>query len=345
MLKPKRILWPTDSSAGVRETLVPPEPTATGTQQTDPRHVGRARTFAELLAAYRLVYECYVERGYVAPSDEQVRIAFHNLLPDTATFVLSHREIVDDGRKSCKREHNRRLFGTVSVVIDSSEYGLPLAETFPEQLRGFRRQGRPVAEAIMLAHRPHGSRRSVSAESQQLLMLLRCVTDYARLCNVRDPVIQTNPHHVEFYKRKLAFEVVDGPRPCPSVRGAPAVLMHRDMDTIRERCEKLVPKASRFFLSGDPDPTIRDGGYRLLGHDLIRLLSLKPGLWRTVSRSHSACDGFIQVYPDLRTVPAASLSRVVRLASTQAGETAPPVHEGVSQRESSPSTACPESST
>ncbi len=296
-------------------------------------YVGRARTFAELLAAYRLVYECYLERGYIAPSAERIRVTFYNLLPKTATFVLSRREN-DDNPSACVREHDDRLLGTVSVVIDSPEYGLPLAETFPEQLEELRRRGRCVAEAIMLAHRPDGPKPSPAAEFQQLLMLLRCVTDYARLhddegTRVHDLFIQCHPHHVDFYKRKLAFEVVDGPRPCPSVRGAPAVLMHHDMDTIFERSQRLVPKAGRFFLSRDPDPAIRNGGYRLRGEDLIRLLALKPGLWRSITRRNPACASFAGMRPDLSSVLPAGVPRVVRLAVPQTNEMTPARREAV----------------
>ncbi|HOW17967.1 MAG TPA: hypothetical protein PLC79_02940 [Phycisphaerae bacterium] len=297
-------------------------------------YVGRARTFAELLAAYRLVYECYVERGYITPSAEGIRVTFYNLLPNTATFVLSRRKQRHDNPPARMREHDDRLLGTVSVAIDSPEYGLPLAETFPEQLEDLRKRGRCVAEAIMLAHRPDGSKPSPFGEFQQLLMLLRCVTDYARLhedegTRVRDLFIQCHPHHVNFYKRKLAFEVVDGPRPCPSVRGAPAVLMHHDMDTIFERSQRLVPKASRFFLSREPDPAIRDSGYRLRGEDVIRLLALKPELWRSVARRKPACANFAAMRPDLSSVLPAGIPRVVRLAVPQTDEAAHARREAV----------------
>lgn len=306
------------AATGLRENVIPTtpklvvsEPEITPPWRAAARYVGRVRSFSEMLAAYGLVYDCYLERGYVAPSPQRVRTTFYNLLPDTATFVLSRRKTLaadPGGRPAGLPSGDDQIIGTVSVALDS-EYGLPLAETFPEQLRHLRTRGRRVAEAIMLAHRPGGARRSVSADFHQLLLLLRCVTDYARLCKVDDICIQTNPHHVEFYKRKLAFELVDGPRPCPNVRGAPAVLLHHDMHTIRERSERLVPKASKFFLSGHPDPAILEG-YQLRVQDVLKLLTLNPGLWRSARFAGSACDSFVRKYPDLAAEPCRTSSVV-----------------------------------
>jgi hypothetical protein len=316
-----------EAAINLRGTAITPQPMLDSAEPPadsfpgGARYVGRARTFTELLSAYRLVYRSYLERGYMKPNAEQLRMSFHNLLPDTATFVLSQRRLAATSAPGCEfanlaGDGDRRLVGTVSIAIDS-EYGLPLGETFPERLRQLRIRGRRVAEAIMLAHRPDEAHRSASREFQQLLMLLRCVTDYARLCDVDDLCIQINPHHVTFYKRKLAFEVVDGPRPCPSVRGAPAVLLRHDMHTIRERSEALVPKASKFFLSGSPDPAILTNGYRLRVEDVLKLLSLKPELWRSVGRAHSGCDEFMRAYPDLAPEPHGSDSTVVSFHSMQ----------------------------
>ncbi len=247
------------SEAGRRDRTAEPRDNTTD----PPRYVGPARSFVELLAAYRLVYECYLEEGYCEPNPGAARVSIYNLLPGTTTFVSVRGD---------------RIVGTVSVALDSP-HGLPLAEVFPERMLNLRERGRRVAEAIMLSHKPEAAKRSGLVEFEQLLRLMRCVTDYARLHEVDDLCIITNPHHVDFYRRRLAFEVIDGPRPCPSVRGAPAVLLRHDMHTIKARSEALVPRASRFFLSGDPDPAVL-GGYRLQGEDVLILLTLEPRLWR-----------------------------------------------------------------
>ncbi len=41
-----------------------------------------------------------------------------------------------------------------------------------------------------------------------------------------------NPRHEKFYRRMLGMETIAGPRPSPSVRNAPAILMRGDIEKV-----------------------------------------------------------------------------------------------------------------
>jgi hypothetical protein len=44
-----------------------------------------------------------------------------------------------------------------------------------------------------------------------------------------DFVIEVNPSHVNYYRRMLSFDQAGPERPCPRVKGAPAVLLRVDL--------------------------------------------------------------------------------------------------------------------
>src|SRR5262249_23480488 len=59
------------------------------------------------------------------------------------------------------------------------------------------------------------------------LTLMNLNQIYARkIAGATDLVIEVNPRHVDYYRRFWFFEALTAPRPCPRVRGAPAVFMH-----------------------------------------------------------------------------------------------------------------------
>lgn len=294
-------------------------------------YVGPARTFGELLAAYRLVHEAYVAQGYASPNAARIRLDFHNLVPppNTTTFVLTRPSDVrcvggplgrrtddrhtacDSSPHACERINDLiasadEVVGTVTVVLNAG-HGVPAGEVFPEELDYLRRQRRQVAEAVMLAHRPGEPLHSARTEFHRLLLLLRLVTDHVRLHNVDDLLILANPHHEAFYRRKLAFQVVAGPRPCSSVCGAPAILLRHDMHSIRARAEILVPEASQFFLSGQPDPRVL-AGYRLQSNDILMLLRAAPHFWEAATR-RAACQWLLQAHTDTMPTPTPGAER------------------------------------
>ncbi len=324
---------------------------ATDAGEVGAQYVGPARSFGELLSAFRLVHDAYVEQGYATVNAARIRLGPYNLLPPptTATFVLTRRRehepaIASRGGQKQRSEPTNRnhrqlaaigdfvrghaeaselvneiiadndaVIGTVSIVVDTPR-GLPAGHVFPDELDRLRSRGRRAAEAIMLAHRPGEPDRAGRTEFRRLLMLLRYVIDHARLCNADDLLILTNPHHEAFYRRKLAFDVVAGPRPCANVRGAPAVLLRHDMHSVKARADALVPEASRFFLNGQPDPKVL-AGYRLRKEDVLTLLFLAPHLWQA-DEHRAACQRLLHTYQDVSA--AFSSQENVKLLAPQA---------------------------
>lgn len=173
--------------------------------------IGLAQTFEDRTAAFRLVYDEYVKKGFVPADVEALWYSAHDLLPETTTFVVKR------GAQTCQ---------TMSVVADA-ELGLPCEDLFPEEIRTLRAQGRRLVEVGSLAGGIPGLRTSGYAMAG--LIRLMKLTVRAQIHGT-DLIIAVNPRHVEFYRRKLLFEVLAGPRSFEKVNGAPAVLMRLDLE-------------------------------------------------------------------------------------------------------------------
>ena len=159
--------------------------------------------------AHALAHRVYSSRGYVSAADESPLPAFDG---DPRTLTLLAQD--DAGHD----------VGTVSLVFDSTAL-LPCDEIYSAELAGLRAQGRRMAEVTRLAI---DERHQLS--STLLIRLFNFIYIFARRVNgLDDFVIEVNPRHVAYYRRLLGF-VQEGPeRPCPRVRGAPAVLMRLDL--------------------------------------------------------------------------------------------------------------------
>lgn len=96
---------------------------------------GLAVTFGDFDAAFRLLHDRYVWRGYLTPEPSGRRLGLHNALPGTKLLVAKAED---------------RVVGTLTVVEDSC-LGLAMDEAFGEELGRLRERGRRLAEASSLA--------------------------------------------------------------------------------------------------------------------------------------------------------------------------------------------------
>ena len=172
---------------------------------------------AELEAAYRIVYRCYVECGYIEKDPSGMRVTVFNALPDTTTFTCVLRgEVVS----------------TATVVADSPA-GLPVDQIYRTEVDELRRQGRKPVEAIMLADRRH----SLARTKRTVSLLMKRTLDLAMfVLQADDMVITINPRHDVYYFRRLLFEPIGEPKAHPSVQDNPALGKRLDLRTIEARC-------------------------------------------------------------------------------------------------------------
>jgi hypothetical protein len=159
--------------------------------------------------AYALAQRVYARLGYV--EDEQGwNCSSFDADPSAFTALVS----ADGGSDAA----------TISLYFDSPR-GMPCDEVYGDLLVDLRRQGRRLVEVSRLAiDEPF-------AQSKQLLVaLFQGISIYARrVARFHDLIIEINPRHVSFYERTLGFVTIGEERPCPRVRGAPAVLMRLDL--------------------------------------------------------------------------------------------------------------------
>ncbi len=171
--------------------------------------------------AYRLAHRVYRGHGYVdGGSAESSACLVDSFDADPETVTL----LGEDTRG--------RDAGTVSLYFDSSK-GLPCDEIFARETAILRAAGRRIVEVGRLA---------ITKEYQHsrilLLRMINAIFIYAvRLKGHTDFVIEVHPDHAGFYCRRIGFEVLGPPRPCPRVRGAPAILLRLDLNLYVQQME------------------------------------------------------------------------------------------------------------
>ena len=125
-----------------------------------------------------------------------------------------------------------KIAGTVTLGLDSPT-GIVVDELYRTEVDKLRAQGRKLAELTKLAvDEGVGSK-------IMLASLFHIAFIYAfHIHKYSDFVIEVNPRHALFYKRMLGFEQIGNERMCPRV-GAPAVLLHLDLDYVDRKTAKL----------------------------------------------------------------------------------------------------------
>jgi ribosomal protein S18 acetylase RimI-like enzyme len=147
--------------------------------------VARALTFEDHRQAYQLVHDCYVERGYIEPHPDGMRLRAFEAMPEMATFVAKA-----DGR----------VIAVTSVLMDSPELGLPSDKAFGEEIAALRIEDRRVCEITNLAVDPKYRNTPVFSE------LTRCCLAHAMAIGYDDLFIAISPEHARFFEEVLLFE-------------------------------------------------------------------------------------------------------------------------------------------
>lgn len=188
----------------------------TTTEQVDYRI---ASTRAERAAAFRLVYESYLEAGLGEHNDYSMRVTPYHLLPTTETFLATR-----DGRAIL----------TMSLIADG-DLGLPMQSVYGDVVQRYRQQGSLCGEVSCLAERQDhlGEFFPIFFRSSRLLM------QYARRRRLDALLVACHPRHARFYRRCLGFHQVGEERAYPSVRNHPAVALSLEFARVRRERPQL----------------------------------------------------------------------------------------------------------
>lgn len=120
------------------------------------------------------------------------------------------------------------MIGTLTLRFDS-ESGLLADGLYQDEVDFFRHQGGNVCELTGLAIAPRCGSKEVLASMFHLAYIFG-----RRRHGATDLVIEVNPRHVTYYQRVLGFRPAGPERTCARV-GAPAVLLHLDLDYVDEQ--------------------------------------------------------------------------------------------------------------
>jgi hypothetical protein len=165
-------------------------------------------------SAYRLAYDIYRRNGFVPERSERLVVEPYDGEAETLTLLLVTQE-------------NNEPVGTLSVVIDAAA-GLPCDELYRDEIASLRASGARLVEFTRLVMAD-----SVKGRGLPVLHLMNFAQVYARLVrNCTDLLIEINPRHAAYYRRKWLFETEGCERACPRVEGAPAVLLRLPLSLI-----------------------------------------------------------------------------------------------------------------
>lgn len=243
-------------------------------QKAEERTAGRekhevrcAKTFRELLHAYRLVYEQYLKCEYIPANGAKMRYSIRDLLPTAVTFVCIKDTV---------------LLGTLTCESDSPA-GLPLDQVFGDALRPFRAAGRHACELTMNASRDSSAVRA----SHVSMELMTCVTVYALYSGLDDIFFVINPRHLSVFENCFGARRISDAKPCPHVKNNPGILMHGDLKNIRESGQassRLVEK----MLNTIPGHRSYLNRHQLTPKEVALLLRLQPEVLEQASEGEKA---------------------------------------------------------
>lgn len=164
-------------------------------------------------AAFRLVYDAYVQSGLIAANDYEMRVTPFHLIPTTQVFV------------ACR---NESVVGTLSLVEDN-RWGVPLESVYPQQVQQLRDDGFRFGEVTCLADSGTPSRCALTV----VMKLMGLMAQFASRNGIQKLIIGVHPRHAGFYKRLAAFEAAGPTKAYPAVTNHPVIPMVLDLENVR----------------------------------------------------------------------------------------------------------------
>jgi hypothetical protein len=198
-------------------------------EKHDASTVQIAQTLDELKAAYRVIYQEYVLRGFCPPDESQMHYNFYCFLPSSRTFILK------------KNEH---VIGTLSLIMDSQQ-GLPVESAFANEIGALKTPACRIAEIGLFGLDQTLLRREDRhlANFRKLAVafnLFKEMFAYAREASITDFVIAVHPKKESLYQ-SFTFRKIGSERPYRPACGNPAIAMHMNI----QRWFEIIPQDQR----------------------------------------------------------------------------------------------------
>jgi len=202
------------------------------TSDTKGAVIERATCGSDLIAAYRLVHDIFVEENYIKPQEGGLRVRPFECVPESGT---------------CVARTGSRIVGVQTLAVDSDDFGLPSDISFRDVLDTLRGDGRLVCEATNEAIAKELRRSAVPTE------LMRCMFAYAVSIGCTELITTISPGHATFYEF-VGFRQVSDVRSYTSKIDDPVVVVSANLAEAKRRYETGIA-------NGDADCTFLNNFY------------------------------------------------------------------------------------
>lgn len=254
-----------------------------------------AETREELEQAFSLVYEVYLNKGYIPkPCFHKMLYNIYSLLPET-THIIAKSYL--------------NVISNLTEIFDSPTFGLPMDCIYKQELDELRKQGRSIVELSSLATP------EVHRWKNIFLYLVQVMYWYSVYKEVDDVCITINPRHVRYYMQLFPFEYLGPERHYKRV-DAPAVALRGKIREAREwmvsisRSLGFDPSLFSYFdkMTGDgpfhkrplmdpESPQIMVQPNRLKKETVQYFIDMDPGILHELRYEH--LEELLRLYPGL----------------------------------------------
>lgn len=182
----------------------------------------------DYMSCFKLVYDVYLEAGFIKPSSLPYRIIKHHSDAETMVFM---------GCVADEQAANRPIY-TASMFADN-ELGLPMDEGFKREVDELRKKKRRIVEVGCLASDPAYRRGNKNVP----MLMNRFIYNHAiEVLRADELLITVHPKYLKIYEDILLFEKIGELSEYPYVEKNPAVALRQNLRTAPERFKKVYGK-------------------------------------------------------------------------------------------------------
>ena len=172
----------------------------------------------ELSEAFRLVYQSYRSRGYIAPHESRIAYSPRFGLPSSRTIVATTA--------------SNEVVGTLTVVGDNV-HGFHVEPTYPTEIWALRKSGKRLGEVTCLATKVT----DMFCPREIFFGLTRYMIHYAYWQKFDDLLLSVHPRHHRFYWRHFRVFPLGPCRAHAAVCGNPAIGCRMDLRYLGQNME------------------------------------------------------------------------------------------------------------
>ena len=185
-----------------------------------------ARSLTDVLKAWQLVHQSYVQRKVIEANDEQLYTVPEAIGPHAAVMLGRIGPV---------------CVSTLTACVDQAR-GLALDHWYPRELEAIRAAGRRLCEISLSADR----REHLHRGGASLLALMRYAVHYAMYQQTDDTVIGVHRKHAPFYRWLIGFRPAGGERLPGGGHDKATVLLRLDLREAPDRSP--LPSGLRYCL-------------------------------------------------------------------------------------------------